>query len=294
MDLRLLHTFRMVVESAGITRAAERLHLSQSAVSAHIQQLEQRLGVSLFDRTSKGVRLTQPGEVLNGYSMRILSLVQETEEHLTSLRETRGNRVRLGATDGISSLYLPHTLQMFRREHPGAEILVREGKTTDLLQQVQQDELDFALIPTILASEAYEVTPLVDLELVVICARAHALASQSWVTLEDLVHHPLVLYETGCAYRHTIEMACVSLGQVPQVVMESSGLDSIRRAVESGIGVSVLPAASLTDLRPGAFCVKPLRGVDVRLPVAMVNRKGRYLSAAARAMMEIIRCHKPA
>ncbi len=114
------------------------------------------------------------------------------------------------------------------------------------------------------------------------------------MTIQDLVRHPLVLYESGCAYRQTVESACISTGESPKVVMEFTAVESIRRAVESGLGVTVLPWATVgADSDRGTLAYRPLKGFNPRLDVTVATRRGRFLAGPVRAMMELIKGFGP-
>ncbi len=287
VDLRLLLTFRAVVETAGITRAAERLNLTQSAVSAHIQRLEEDLGTVLFDRSAKGVQLTQSGELLHHYCLQILDLEQRAREQIRALEQARMGRVRIGTTDDIGIFCLPPVLDLFRERYPAVSLHIREGSTMSLIRQVRAGKLDLALMPAAEGVDGCMFTPLFELELAAVAASSHPLAAQPSVSAQDLARYPLVMYEAGCAYRQVVETACLALGQEPQVVVECNWLESIRHFVGNGMGITVLPVPVIAQELVGGLAVRPLQGMSSRLPVGLLTRTGRHMAGPVRSMVEL-------
>ncbi|BAS26403.1 LysR family transcriptional regulator [Limnochorda pilosa] len=286
MELTWLTTFRTVAEAGNFTRAAERLHLTQPAVSGHVQALEADLGVPLFDRSGRTIRLTQAGERVYRYASRIGGLLEDCRRELADLSEGTTGYAAVGATDTLTAFFLPDVLGRFRRTHPGVAIRLHTGLTEGLVDALIQDRLDLAVVPDPGPHPGLERLPLLELELAAVLPPDHPLASASSVDVRDLALQPLVLYERGCMYRGRLEQAWVETGRFPETITELGSLEGIRRSVVAGLGLSVLPLVAVeADGRAGTLVVKPLAGVDPRIHVVLALHAGRYRPGPVRALL---------
>lgn len=226
LEPELLRAFVAVVEGGGFSRAAGRLHLSQSTISQRIKRLEERLGTGLLSRTTRGVALTERGELLLGYARRLLAL---NDEALAALEETRlAGGVRLGAAQEVADGGLTDLLGHFSRLHPGVRLEIRVDANRRLRDAVNEGALDLALLfqeP----GEGGEVTGR---------ARRVWAASRDWQppTGEPL---PLVLFDAPCLFRNAALEALERAGQPWRVALSTPSLSGIRAAVRAGLGVSV-------------------------------------------------------
>ena len=288
MDLRHLQTLCAVIDSGGFTRAADRLYLTQSAVSFQIRQLEEALGTILFERSASGVRPTESGEVLYRYARKLLMLAAEARDEISAVESARQGRVRIGATD-VCALFLPEALRRFGACHPDVEIAVFEGPAAQVLERVQAGQSDLGIVPRLDDAGGIVFTPLLDLHLFAVCHTEHALAERAVVTPADLAAQPLAVYEQGSVYRQVIERACAGLGLRPRIAFESNWVTSILRAVEAGLGMTVLPLESVREqVASGVLVVRPLEGMDAVLPIAVAARSREMLTAPARALISLL------
>ncbi|MBV8720004.1 MAG: LysR family transcriptional regulator [Chloroflexi bacterium] len=288
MDLRHLQTLCAVIDSGGFTRAAERLYLTQSAVSFQIRQLEEALGTTLFDRSAGGVRPTQSGEVLYRYARKLLLLAAEARDEISALESARQGRVRIGATD-VCALFLPEVLRRFGQHHDSVEIAVFEGPAAQVIERVQAGQSDVGIVPHLDDVSGITFTPLLELQLLAICEPHHAFSQLEVITAAELAAQPLALYEQGSVYRQVVERACASIGVRPRIVFESNWLTSILRAVEAGLGVTVLPVQSVREqVASGRLLTRPLAGMDSRLPVAVAARSREAFSGPTRDLIALL------
>jgi DNA-binding transcriptional LysR family regulator len=288
MDLRHLQTLCAVVDSGGFTRAADRLYLTQSAVSFQIRQLEEALGTILFERSATGVRPTQSGEVLYRYARKLLMLAAEARDEISAVESARQGRVRIGATD-VCALFLPDVLRRFSEHHPDVEMVVFEGPAAQVVERIQTGESDIAVIPRVDEINGLVFTPLAELRLFAVMQPAHPLASRQVISAMDLGAHSLAVYEHGSVYRQIVERACASVGSRPRIAFESNWVTSILRAVEAGLGVAVLPLESARDLvASGALVARPLDGIDAVLNVVLATRARDLLTEPARELIALL------
>ena len=289
MDLRLLKTFKAVAEMSGFTRAARELHLTQSAVSAHIKALERELNAPLFKRDFAGVSLTKQGEILYEYARRILELASEAQEKISTAVTEDTVRVCLGVTD-ISSTYIPPVIGLFRERYPHVQLSVQENCTGNLIRKIRENELDLALILVPDTRSHMEITSLFEIELALVCPPKHTLAMRESVMVEDITNETLILYEEGCMYRQIVEDELRAIGASPKVGMESNCASSILQAVRNGLGVSILPKIILRDGKyQETLVTKPIRGIATRLYLGMLLTRKPDIPAPVLGMADMIK-----
>ena len=176
MNLNHLTVFHAVAQTGSMTHGAERLDISQPAVTKQVQELEGALGVHLFDRIGRRVRLSQAGEILADYSARIFALVREAEQAMADVRAVRAGKLVIGASTTIGSYLLPGLVAEFWRRFPDIELLVRIQNTEQIHRQLAANELDLGLTEGLIEEEGLEAEVFYRDELVVIAAPGHRLA----------------------------------------------------------------------------------------------------------------------
>lgn len=288
MDLRHLETFCSVVDAGGFTRAADRLYLTQPAVSLQIRQLEQSLGTMLFERSPKGVVPTSAGKVLYRYARDLIALAGEARAEISAIEAIKRKRIRVGTTDLCAAL-LAHALLEYCQRNSDVEVAVFEGGAQSLLERVRAGEADFALVSQPPETELVTVRPLLDLPLVFICRSDHPLALLSSVSAHDLAAHPLAVFEKGALSRQVVERTCSSVGRRPRIAFESNSLTSILRALEAGLGATLLPAVCVGEqLDGGTLVALPLDGPVSIIQVGIAVRPGQQLDGSAQELLDAI------
>lgn len=234
LDYDLLRTFVAAAEAGNLTRAGERLHLSQPAVSLQMKRLEETFGRQLIERTSRTFRLTEAGEILLGYGRRILAL---SDEALACLSEpTIAGLVRLGTPEDFATTHLSGVLATFARAHPNVGLEVTTDLTLNLLDRFRQGEFDLVLVKRepVGPSEGIRVWREA---LVWACGAEH-----SANLLASAAALPLVVSPHPCVYRKRAMKALDEAGRAWRVAYTSTSLAGTQAAVRAGLGVTVLPA----------------------------------------------------
>jgi len=289
MELSQLRTFRVVAETLNFTRAAERLHLTQSAVSHQIKALEKELGEPLFIRTKRGVKVSQVGKVALDHADRILDEAEAMREHVSGLEHTAIGRVRAAAaTQAFVHLFAP-LFESFMRKHPRIELSFRTTVSTD---QTVTDILDgaadvgFASVPVY--SPTLHVTELFEDELVLVVGRKHPLANEQEVTVEQLEGERLILFERGASIRRTTDAFLKQANIRLKPALESNDTYFIKLMVEHGLGVSLLPGWAVRDeVLAEKLARLQITGHHLHRKVAMLSL-GRFLPSPTRLFLEYI------
>lgn len=246
IDLETLRIFRAVVETGGITGAAQRLGRVQSNVTTRVKTLEERLGTQLFRRERNRLILSEDGARLLTYAERLLQLADEAEEALRP--DTLRGTLRIGALESTTAARLPPVLSAFHAARPEVRIDLSTGDTASLVRRVRQFEIEAAFVSEPFDPHGLETLPVFTEQLALI-------APLSLPTLEgpqDLRGRTMIAFEAGCSYRRIFETWLATASVVPDRVMELASYHAIFACVVAGSGIGIMPRAVLTALQAGA------------------------------------------
>ena len=286
MDLHQLRVFQAAVKSGGFTRAGESLHLSQSTVSQHIQQLEEELGCPLFLRVGKRVVVSEAGTVLLQYAERIFRDLRNAEMAVRELSTMKRGTVRLGVGPTTLTYRLPHVLGEYKRRFPEIELIIMAGTTEFLLQSMHAQNLDLAIVMrTVVHLPGLTVTPLGREELVVVLNRDHPLAHKEILEPEDLAALRFILYEKKTAMMNLIDSYFESIGMTPRIIMEVENNEAIKSLVGVGLGASIIPRCAVEELPPASqLRVLHLKGAPLMRQLDLVTLDAQILPKAIREL----------
>lgn len=291
MELHQLNTFVAVAEEGSFTRAADRLHVVQSAVSASVRKLERELGVTLFDRTTHRVALSDAGRVLLPEARATLAAAAGAREAIEQLRGGLRGTVSLGTMQGqaMRAIGIAAVLADFRATHPGVEVRVGHGGGSAYMADAVRDgRLDLAVVSLpdrrppgltriLLASEAIALA----------VSPAHPLARRRSVALTALRDEPFVDLPPGWGTRMTVDRACAAAGIERTIAYEVNDTAAVAEFVAHGLAVALMPP-SHSVAAAGELAFVPLRGRAPRFETALISSAERRVGAAARALAETI------
>lgn len=241
MELRNISTFLRVAEWRSFSRAAEQLGYSQSAVSAQIQQLEAELGVPLFDRINKTVRLTNAGEEFSCYARQLLRMAEEARCALQKEPSVRGV-LRVGLVDSLCSAFLPALLEQYHKRCPEVELVLHTCTTREMLGMLDHNEIDLGYTLDLPLTQSSLLHALDTPEPVCFIAPAgHPLAARDSVPLPELVEQELLLTEQGMSYRDALEQFLAARQLAVRPYVELGSVEMLCRLVERGMGLSFVP-----------------------------------------------------
>ena len=290
MELHQLRYLVLLSEERNFTRAAGRAHIAQPALSRQIRKLEEELGTSLVDRTSRRVRMTAAGSALTERARRILAEVDEARAEARDERRLLTGRVLIGISQTPGPLDAAGLLRAFHDLHPGIELAVREGLSLDLAQRLREDDLDVAFVSAIDATLRDQLVfhPLARERLVLIVRSDHRLAGAKTTSVRRLAGERLVAFPRGATIRESVAQAARLAGFEPNVAFESNDVTRTRALVAQGLGVAVLPASDLVDAGPEVSVVS-LRDRELVHEIFVAWRSARRLSPAAAAFLKLVR-----
>jgi DNA-binding transcriptional LysR family regulator len=290
MTLEQLRVFVAVAERQHMTRAAESLHLAQSAVSAAVAALEARHGAKLFHRVGRGIELTEAGKLFLGEARGVLARAEAAELVLSELGGLQRGTLSLYASQTIASYWLPRHLVAFRRAHPGIEIRLAVGNTAQAAEAVHQGLAELGFIEGAIDDPILTINEVARDQLVVVVGAEHQSCTGERVELTQLTDLAWVLREPGSGTRSAFEAAITASGiplQEIKVVLELPTNEAVRAAVEAGMGATAISASvAASGLEAGL-----LKQIKVTLPERafhVVRHAERYRTAAADALLQLI------
>jgi len=289
MQLEQLRYFLAVARHLSFRRAAEALPLSQPSLTNQIQRLERELGVELFERTTRRVRLTPAGEDFVGAARQILNLVETAEIEMHEFSGLKRGRVLVGTIPTVGAFSLPPLLAEFHRQHPGIELAIREEGSDVLLQHLLDEAIDLAIVtaPEAHPSGTLERRCLVVDEMVVLLPANHSLASRSAVSLGDLRDEQFVLFKAGYGLRRVVLDACSAAGFTPRIAFETSQRETIYGMVQEGLGITLLPRSGI-HRGDYTWRLVPLDPPTVTRELSLAWKTSRRHSEAARAFRDFV------
>ncbi|WP_445355314.1 LysR family transcriptional regulator [Microbulbifer sp. EKSA008] len=270
--LRQLEVFLACAHHENVSRAAESLSMSQSAASTALKEFEQQFELRLFERTGKRLRLNELGRQLWPRAEELLERAQELEQTLATHREL--GSLKIGATLTIGNYLTASVMARYMEEQPGTQVQLEVANTAAIAERVLNFELDLGLIEGEINHPDLEIIPWRHDELVVFCAPNHPLASRKRLADKDLIGATWITRESGSGTRQTFERAMAGILPKLHILLELQHTEAIKRAVETGLGISCLSRVSLAE----AF----KRNSLIELPVPQRNFQREFYFALQR------------
>ncbi len=289
MDLGQLEAYLRVAERRNFSRAAEDLGLTQPSVTARIQTLERDLGESLFERNGRGVRLTEVGESFLPHAQRVLKALHDGQDAVLSMRKLELGTLRLGAAPTISTYVLPELLKEFSSRYPGLEISVRTEYSQQIVQMVLADEVQMGLERGTTHPEV-ETIPLYGDEVVLVASAKDDFAVRGSVSLGDVAKRRLIMFNRGSSYYALVDSALRDAGLPVSPAMELDNMEATKKMVQVGLGIAMLPRVAVAqEIARGELReIKVKKLPMLRREVALIYRRGRPLSRAAKAFIKLL------
>ncbi|MBM7649526.1 LysR family transcriptional activator of glutamate synthase operon [Bacillus ectoiniformans] len=289
MELRQIKYFIEVAKEEHVTEAAYRLHVAQSAVSRQIAKLEDELGVELFLREGRRVKLTRAGKI---FLEHIETAVNEIEKAVTAVEDflnPEAGKIRLGFPNSLATKTLPRVISAFRSQYSDVGFDFHQGSNKELRELVELGEIDLAFVsPVPDATSEIDTHIFFSENMRALLPNHHRLAKQERVNLRDLIDDQFVLFRTGYDMRKLVIDACEQVNFEPNVGFESEDIYTIKGLVEAGLGVSLLPETLLVDQTPPGTVSIPISVPRVTRTVGVILTKARPLPASEKMFYEFL------
>lgn len=299
MELQQLKTFTTIAKIGSFTRAAEVLDYAQSSISAQVRALEDELETKLFERLGREVSLTEAGERLLVFAEKLLKLAEEAKESVTGATVPQGT-LTIGAPESLCIFKLPPLLQEYRNRFPKVKLILKLGSCSDIYGWLRKNQVDVAfLLNTPLAVPDFVMERLSHEPMTLISGRNHVLAKKTGgadaqapaclptdIAGEDLI----VIAEGDCCYRIIFESQLTEAGVQPGSILELGSVESTKKCVISGLGVTLLPRMTVQqEIAAGQLTDLHWSGADFNIYVQMIHHKDKWISPALAAMLQLSR-----
>lgn len=289
LSLYKLEIFAAVVQTGSFSAAAQRLYMTQPAVSQHIQDLEASLGTALFTRGRRGVTLTPAGDKLYEYTRNILRLVAEAESEVTNVENISSGQISIGATPGVSVYLLPEWLRGFRDKFPNLNIAVQTSITTDHVSSVLDHTLDIGFVEGELdrvQRKGLGFLGLRPVNLLVIVGAGHPWSQREAVTLDMLNDQPFITRQPNSRTRVWMDTLFAEHGVTPRIVAEFDNQEAIKQAIMSNMGVTILPDYAVVHEKiAGLLFTLSVQDVNLQRELKLIYDAGAPFSPIARALL---------
>lgn len=281
--------FLYAAETSNLTKAAQCLHMTQPSVSYAIKQLEEALGVGLFDRLSKGVRLTAEGQALYRHVRQAFAELDSAEHRIRKLKQFREGQVRIGANGAIVKDFLLPSLDAFHARYPDIRIQLSQERTSRIVERLKQGSLDLGFVYLPVADEEIEVCASYASPYCVVVGKDFAEWVREPLSMERLAELPLLMLSPGSSTRSFIERWFQSQGVEAEADFELNSLDMLAEFAERGYGAAFLPRAFVASRMAGGSLLELL--TEIPLPerhIGVAVRKHSSPSLAARAFLGML------
>lgn len=288
-SVRHIRAFLAVARLGSFTRAAEELHVSQPALTVQIRQLEDALGVRLFDRNKRQVVLTQLGRELLAPLTQVLTDLEAVMSASQNLAGLQRGVVTVATLPSIAAGLLPFAINRFVADHPAIAVHISDVAAEQILQLVKAEQVDFGLGTRLGSDRDIEVIDFLADRLCAFFPEGHPLAGRHSLALRDVVAFPLILTARGTSVRTLVERALEKEALEIRCACEANYMSTAVGLVRAGLGVSILPESAVNAAACDGIRMEPIRSPGLTRKIGIVRKRNRSLSPAAERFVEVLK-----
>lgn len=293
MELRQLKYAIQIAEEKNFSRAAEKLHIAQPSLSQQLSKLEKELGVQLFRRSTNSVELTHAGSLFIKKAQKVLDIVEQIQKEMDDISHMRKGHLLIGSLPITGSHILPLVLPVFKAQYPDIEISLIEDTSANLEMLTATGQADVSLLSLPLQEQSLDYTKIIEEDIWLCVPQDHRLTKQKKepnyrVALSELQEEDFIVLKQGQGFRQIVMELCASAGFTPNIVFESSNIDTVQSLVAAGMGIAFVPkmvARTEGELTPAYL---PIAGKNTSRTLVIAYKKERYLSKAAKAFISTV------
>lgn len=290
MDVRDLQVFLSVAKHLNFTRAGDEVHLSQPSVSVRMRQLERDLGSKLFEQPGKKVALTEAGQLLIPFATRVIAAMDDARHAIDEMQGLERGSLRIGASTTPGMYLIPRTIAQFKQCYPKIDVHLAVKDTRQIEEGVIRNEFDFGFVGGHLAGDEVEVLPWMTDHLVLVVPSNHILVRKKSVKVADLCKERFIVREPGSATRAAVVTHLQKSDLKVETVMEMENPESVKRAVQSGLGLAFISRFAVeTELKAKSLVAVRVNGLDINRELKIVRRKDKHLGRAAQTFIDMAR-----
>ena len=283
MELRQLEYFQMASRLKNITRAAERLRVSQPNITVAIKKLENELGIQLFDRSQKQLSLTPEGAVFLSRIELALRNIQDAVLEVNDYKQLQKGTIKIGIPPMMGAYLFPKIFSSFQQRYSHLDVYLHEEGSVAIREQLERDELDFGIIIIPETSPNLQMLPMAHSQIVCCVPEDSPLTTRKAITLQDVADSNLIMMKEGSFLRQTMLQKMKAADITPNIVLESNQVVTIMGLVASGVGIAFL--LDMVVRESSGVCAIPLAS-PVSVNVGLAWKRDRYISKAAQSFIE--------
>lgn len=290
MQVESFKVFRDLVESRSFSKAASLNFITQSAVSQQIRAMEERFRVPLIERSNKRFGLTREGQLLYESSKQIIFQFDSLQHQLSEMRNVVSGTIRLSTVYSIGLHELPPYLKRFLKEFPSVNVHVEYRRSNQVYEEVIEGTSDMGLVAFPVQKKTLKIEPFRKDRLVLICIPTHELARDGEINVDKLRKEKFIGFEPDIPTRKAVDKIFREAGLEVNPVMEFDNIETVKRAVEIGAGVSIVPSATVEqEVRDGTLCAVEFKGHPYHRPLGIIYKSGRVLSPAMKRFLKMLK-----
>ena len=287
MEIRDLEIFLAVAKRLNFTRAGEDVHLSQPSVSVRIHQLEERLGVKLFEQLGKRIMLTEAGMTLEPYARRVVASIDDARHAIEEVKGLERGAIKIGASTTPGMYIVPRIIAAFKRQRTNIQLQLSIKDTRQVEEDVLSNESDFGFVGGHLTGADIKIINWRRDELLLISHPENPLARKKRLTLKDLEQEPFIFRERGSATQSILEQHLQQAKMRVETALELSNPEAVKQTVRNGLGIAFISKFAVQDeIKAKMLRVLKVEGLDITRELKIVYRKDKHLSRASRAFID--------
>lgn len=288
ITLRQIQAFLAVAEQGTFTKAAERLHMAQPALSQLVRELERELGIRVLDRTTRRVELTEGGREFHGAALKILTDLDTAVENANGLAERRRGRIVVAVPPLLAAVIMPPAIAALREKHPGLQVTILDARNDLVVEAVRFGKADCGIGTFSALEDNIERQPLARDSLMLFCGQSSAFAQRETVLWRELAEEELVTLTRDSGIRLLVEVGYESAEITLRPAYEVAQITTALALVEAGLGIAVLPTYARA-VAPASIVAKPLVEPAITRDIVMIRPSGRSVSPALSAFEALLR-----
>lgn len=290
MELRQLRYFMEVAEREHVSEAAVHLHVAQSAISRQIANLEGELGVNLFEREGRNVKLTQIGRIFLTHTKIAMKAIDNAKKQIDEYLDPERGTIKIGFPTSLSNHLLPSVISAFKDKHPNVAFQLRQGSYNFLIDSVKTGDIDVAFLGPVPKEDLeIESSILFTENISALLPLSHDLSGRKSLHLSDLKNDEFVSFPKGFVLEKIIVDACRQAGFAPKISSEGEDLDAIKGLVSAGIGVTLLPESTFNESTPRMTVRIPIDIPEVRRSVGVIKPRNKNLAPSEKIFYEFVK-----
>ncbi|MDQ0242736.1 DNA-binding transcriptional LysR family regulator [Bacillus fengqiuensis] len=288
MDIRDLRHFMEVANQRNFTKASSAIHLSQPALSKAVKRLEEELGVELFDRSGRELKLTDAGKIVYNQGVKVFSTIQDLTALLDDLMNLPTGEIKIGIPPLIGTLFFPLIAKEFHEQYPNITLELVEHGAKHITTAVEDGKVDLGIIVLPADHQKFSVYPFITEEFILYTNMNHPLADRDSVSLHELHNEKFILFSNSFALHDRIIQECRNAGFDPAISYKSSQWDLIIELVSADLGITILPKSIYNKLNHPNIKAIPFVDTIPMWELGIITKKDGYVSFAVKKLLEYL------